>query len=63
MYIYMNRCKQITDVKFLLLHKILERIFLCEKKWAQACLKILSRRCVYKSFIFNIYISTVFGIK
>ena len=27
-----------------------------EKKWALACLKILSTKCVYKSCISNIYV-------
>ena len=25
------------------------------KKWSQACLKMLSTKCTYKSYIFNIY--------
>ena len=27
-----------------------------KKKWAQACLKMLSTKCIYKSYIFDIYI-------
>ena len=33
------------------------------KKWAQAHFKMLSRKCVNKSYIFDIYVWTGFGIK
>ena len=34
----------------------------CKKK-TQAHLKMLSTKCVYKSYIFNIFAEKVFGIK
>ena len=56
MYIYLNVSKQMTDVKLSLLHSnTWNHLTMC-KKWAQACLKMLSTKCVYKSYIFNIYV-------
>ena len=34
-----------------------------KKKWTQAHLKMLSTKWVYKSYIFDIYVKTGFGIK
>ena len=33
------------------------------KEWGQACLKNVSTKCLYKSYIFNMYVKTRFGIK
>ena len=38
-------------------------IKLCVKEWAKAHLKTLSTKCVYKSYIFNIYVLREFGLK
>ena len=57
MYNYLNECKQITDVKLLLLHSNTWNQFNCaQKKWAHTRLKMLSTKCVYKSYVFNIYV-------
>ena len=42
MYSYLNLCKQMIDVKQLLLHRNTWNQ-LTVKKWAQSCLKILSK--------------------
>ena len=60
MYIYMNRCKQITDVKFLLLHKILEIIFLCEKKMSTGLFKnIIKKMCLQIIYNQYLYINSI----
>ena len=37
--------------------------FKCAQKRALVHLRILSTKCVYKSYIFNIYVKTGFSIK
>ena len=37
--------------------------FNCVQKRSQACFRMLSTKCVYKSYIFNIYVLKGFGIK
>ena len=55
MYIYLNVCKQMTDVKLLVIHRnTWNNLTVCKIKWAQAHLKMLSTKCVYKSYI-NMY--------
>ena len=58
MYIYLNVCKQMTDVKLLLLHSnTWNHLTVFKNKWAQALLKMLTK-CVYKSSIY-IYINSI----
>ena len=56
MYIYLNVCEQMTDVKLWLLYSNIWNHLTVHKKWAQACLKMLSMKCVSKSYIFDIYV-------
>ena len=57
MYIYLNVYKQMTDVKLLLLYNnTWNHLTVWKKEWTQACLKMLSTKCIYKSYIFNIYV-------
>ena len=46
-----------TDVKLWLLHSnTWNHLTVCQKKkWAQARLKVLSRKCFYKSYIIYMY--------
>ena len=55
MYIYLNVCKQMTDVKLLVLHSNTWNHLSVYKKSTQAHLKMLSKS-VYKSYIFELYI-------
>ena len=55
MYIYLTARKQVADVKLLLLHNYTWNHLSVCKKWAQAHLKMLSTKGLYKSYIFNIY--------
>ena len=62
MYIHLNMCKQKSDVKLLLLkNDTWNNLTVSKKKWAQAHLKMLSTKCVYKSYMFNKYVYTRFG--
>ena len=45
--------KQMTNVKLWLVEQYL-KLFNCVQKRAQACLKMLSTKCVYKSYIISI---------
>ena len=56
MYIYFDVCKQMVDVKLLLLYSNTWNHLNVYKKLTQAHLKMLSAKCVYKSYIFNIYV-------
>ena len=47
-------CKQITDVKFWLLYSITWNHLTVCKKRIQAGLRMLSSKCVYKSYIYLI---------
>ena len=47
-------CKQMTDFKSWLLYNNTGNQ--CVQKSAQALLRMLSTKCVYKSHIFNIYV-------
>ena len=51
-------CKQMTDIKFWLLNCNTWNYLTAYKQRAQACLTMLSTKCVYKSYIyiFNIYV-------
>ena len=56
MYIYLNVCKQMTDVKLLQLHGNMgNNLTVCKKKWVQAHLKMLSTKYLQIICIFNIY--------
>ena len=46
MYIHLTVCKQMTDVKLLLLHSNTWNHLTVEKKIAQACLEMLSTKCL-----------------
>ena len=50
-------CKQMNDVKLWLLHfNTLNHLTVCKKKKrAQVCLRMLSTKCVYKSYVYLIY--------
>ena len=53
-----------TDIKLLLSYRnTWNHKIVCKKKRAQVRLKMFSMKCVYKSYIFNMYIKTGFGIK
>ena len=59
MYIDLNVCKQMTKVKLVLLyHNIRNHLTMC-KKWAQARLKMLSTKFVYKSYIQYVCITRI----
>ena len=49
MFIHLKVCKQMTDVKSLLFYNNTWNHLTVRKK----CLKMLSTKCVYKSYIFN----------
>ena len=50
MHIFFDVYKQMTYVKLLLLHGNTWNHLTVPKKWAQARLKVLSTKCVYKSY-------------
>ena len=52
MYIYLKVCKQMTDVKLLVLHT--NTLNHLKNKQTQVCLKMLSKNGVYKSYMFTI---------
>ena len=59
MYIHLNVCKQMTDVKLLLLYsRTWNHLTVCKKE-----VRVVSTKCVYWSYIFNIYVKLGFGIK
>ena len=62
MYTYLNVCKQMTDVKLFLLHSntwnhlTVYQKKKTKKKRVKPRLKMLSTKCVDKSYVFNIYV-------
>ena len=57
MYIDLNVCKQMNDVKLLLFHSnTWNHLTSGKKTWNQVRLRWLSTKRVYKSYIFNIYV-------
>ena len=62
MYIYLNVCKQMTNVKLLLLHsntwnhltvKKKNESGLCENVIKKMCLQIINIKCIYKNRIWH----------
>ena len=56
MYIFLNVCKQILTVLLQYVKPFNRAQKKKKKKWAPAHLKKLSTKCVYKSYICNIYV-------
>ena len=50
MYIYLNACKQMTDVKLLLLHRNTWNQLIVRKKCSGSFENVI-KKCVYKSYI------------
>ena len=54
MYIYLNGCKQMTDVKLLQSYNnTWNHWTVYKRKWAQARLKKLSTKCLWTSYLFS----------
>ena len=62
MNIYLNLYKKITDIELFLLHSNSWKQLTVQKRYLIS-LKMSSIKCVYKSYVLNIYVQTGFAIK